>query len=242
MKNREKPWIDQLIKKHLGDEIPVEPKREMQKQISEFLKTKQTNSERFLIRIRKIFQFRPYLSMVKNGLLTLGFLIGIFVLPLISTAVSQELSTEKFVDIRNRLTLMVALDKTEEVETQIFLTTQNGKERAFTTTWKKGQWIPAYPIKRDAWLMPFLSPDSLKGIIANRLILSRDTTDLTFNILNPSKHLIGKIFLSEDNYLPERLDGVLGPHNEIVKIIYRWKEIRCLSILDDHFNRRKTDD
>jgi len=242
MKNQEKPWIDKLIKKNLKDEIPVEIKRDMQRQISEFFKTKQTISEGFITRIRKIFRVQPYLSIVKNGLLTLGLLTGIFVLPRISSAVSQELSTDTFVRIRNNLTLMVALDKTEEVETQISLTSQDGKERTFTIIWKKGEWIPAHPKKKNAWLTPYLSPDSLKGLLNSRLILPRDATGLTFNILNPSRKPIMNMYLNEDNYLPERLDGVLGPDNEIVRIIYRWKEIRSPSILDDHYNRRKTNE
>lgn len=242
MKNQEKPWIDKLIKKNLKVEIPVEINRDMQRQISEFIKTKKTIPEGFLIKIRRIFDVPAYLSIIKNSLLILGFLIGIFVVPQISSAISKDLSTETFVSIRYNLILTVALNKIEEVETQISLTSQYGKERRFKITWKNGEWVPAQLEQRDDWLKPFLSPDSLKRILQNQLILSKNTTGLTFNILNQSKSPIGNISFSEDNYLPERLDGALGPDNEIVKIIYRCKEIKSPSVLDNYLKRRKSNE
>ena len=238
MKNQNSIWIDKIINRNFKDEVPTEVRKNMEEEIKTFCKNRKDRPKGLFNHIQQIFRMSPSLVMVKNGLLTLAFVIGTLLLPATSTATSPKPSTESFENLKYTLTLMVALDGIREMETQVQITFLNGTEKTFKTLWEEeGFIIP--PPQGEIWLKPFLTPDSLKTLLNRYLVFNKDKKALTFNIQKSAQSTIGSITLKSNNYLPHYVEGLSGPAGETARIIYHCKEYSPSSPMGNYLTRRK---
>ncbi len=239
MNMHENQWIDRLISKKIVEEVPENLKISMEEQISLFYKQKRKKKEGIFERITRLYLNPIILIFAKNGLLALGLMACILFLAGVSTTtVSTNLSANSFIEMKSAISSITSLNNIKTANTDVFIKSQNGKEKKYKTIWKKGKLIHQRPEITNKHLENLLSPNKLKQILDNRLEFSKRKTNATSFLFNSPSFTSCKIILNNVDFLPKSIEGVLTSNGDEFKIIYNWEKRDILSLADRYFKRR----